>query len=370
MMIFCWIMLGILPFWWILIVGILAIYVKCKKIVKKSPIEELCSRGKYYKSEGMYFWTDPLYEICIFLSTTLILFPIVISFERLFVSYIYEMLQKIEVVSSIVLGLTTITITMALVIVIFDKRYYIVFCVQDVLQKYKFAEFLSVVIFSCILVSGMTLTLLNGRIDSVFDVVRFTILVMAALYNIVGVAYLLGVMVNIMFLERKSELSLLEQLYRFFLLHRVDKIHFKDKSNWGKGAVEINVGYLVEKYVDLCKRDEIVQIDKIEFSATLGNDDHKWYSEGRRFFSLTMLVLFAISTLLNGFLFYEKSYWFLLFNTIATAIMIILTHLKIDSIRFVIMRLYSDTWGYYFYLKTKNEMLIPRGGSRKNKVYG
>lgn len=63
-----------------------------------------------------------------------------------------------------------------------------------------------IVISSCILVSIATLTLLNERIDSYFDVARFMILEIATIYNVVGVTYILGVIVNIMFLEQKVNL--------------------------------------------------------------------------------------------------------------------------------------------------------------------
>lgn len=97
------------------------------------------------------------------------------------------MIKKIEVVCSVVIGLTTIAITMAVVIILFDKRYYIVFSIRDVLQKYKFSEALLVVIICCILVSGITITLLNEKIDSCLDTLRFMILEIAVIYNIVGV---------------------------------------------------------------------------------------------------------------------------------------------------------------------------------------
>ncbi|MFR5618099.1 MAG: hypothetical protein ACLTJ5_04370 [Clostridium sp.] len=49
-----------------------------------------------------------------------------------------EMIKKIEVVSTIVIGLTTIAIAMAVVIILFDKRYYIVFSIREVLQNINF----------------------------------------------------------------------------------------------------------------------------------------------------------------------------------------------------------------------------------------
>lgn len=55
--------------------------------------------------------------------------------------YIYEMIKKIEVISSIVVGLTAIAIAMAVVIILFDKKYYIVFSIREVLQNIDFQNF-------------------------------------------------------------------------------------------------------------------------------------------------------------------------------------------------------------------------------------
>lgn len=361
---------GILPIWWATMVVILAIYVKCSKKAIMSPTEELYNKGKSHKSKSIYSDREYFFDIYFFVSISLWGICLGSAINFLYGSYVYAVVNKIEVISSMAIGITTIAVTMAVVIILFDKKYYIVFTIQEVLQKYRFSESLGVVIFSCVFISAISMTLLRGQIDSLFDIIRFTTLEIAVLYNTIANIYIFYVIIKIMFFDQKDELNLLEQLYRIFWLHRVDTIYFKDKGNWSKEAVVINVDHLIDKYVEICSRMEIVQIDKIEFCTTRGNYNHKWYNEARKRFFRAVLVLFAISTLPNGFMFCEKSYWFLLFNTIATAILIILTYLKIDSLRFMIMRVYSDTWGYYFYLKTGNELFIPRGESRKNKVYG
>ena len=244
---------GIMPAFLTFIVLLCSVLIKCMKKEALSPIEEFCDKKKFHKTEKIYAKVDYLSEIYLFLCVTLAIIPFVAIFNARYELYFYEMVKKVEVVSSVVIGLTTIAITMAVVIILFDKRYYIVFSIREVLQKYKFSECLIVVIICCVLVSGMTMTLLNGKIDSYFDVVRFMVLEIAAAYNIVGVTYILGIIINIMFLERKNELSLLGQLYRRFWLHKIDTLHFKSKQNWSKEAVKINIEYLIERYINICK---------------------------------------------------------------------------------------------------------------------
>lgn len=360
---------GILPVFLAVIVLLSTVMVKCMKKDVATPIEEFSDKKKCHKSEKLYSKVNYLSEAYFLGCITLAILPFLAIFNAKYDSYIYEMIKKIEVASSIVTGLTAIAITMAVVIIVFDKRYYIVFSIREVLQKYKFSECLLLVSFSCLIVSGTTMTLLNGKIDSDFDVWRFMALEIGVIYNIVGVAYTIGVIIYIMFIEQKSELSLLGQLYRRFWLHRVDTLHFKDKENWSREAVEINIEYLIERYVSICKRKHIAQIEDIEFVTTMDCYKKKWYGKARDKFVRMMLWLLVLSTLINIVVLIESCYSIIFFNIIITVMTIALTYLNIESIQLVIMRLYSDTWGYYIYKKNGKELFIPRVALRIDNIY-
>lgn len=360
---------GILPVFFAGIVLLFTVMVKCMKKDVATPIEEFSDKKKCHKSEKLYSKVDYLSEVWVLVCITLALLPLLAIFNVKYDSYIYEMLKKIEVVSGIVTDLTAIAITMAVVIIVFDKRYYIVFSIREVLQKYKFSEWLLLVSFSCLIVSGITMTLLNGKIDSDFDVWRFMALEIGVIYNISGVAYIIGVIVYIMFIDQKSELSLLGQLYRRFWLHRVDTLHFKDKENWSREAVEINIEYLIERYVSICKRKHIVQIEDIEFVTTMDCYKKKWYGKARDKFVRMMLWFLISSTFIDIVVLIESCYSFIFFNIIITVMAIAFTYLNIESIQFVIMRLYSDTWGYYIHKKNGKELIIPRDVLGKNNIY-
>ena len=199
---------GMLPIFFTLTIFVSAALTKIWKGEAKKPSEEFKEKKKFYKVEKIYSKVDGLSMLYLFVCSVLAMIPFVISFNAKYASYMYEMVKKVEVVSSIVIGLTTIAITMAVVVILFDKGYYIVFSIREVLQKYKFSECMIMVIFSCIVVSGITMTLLNEKLDSIFDVGRFMILEIATVYNVVGVAYILSIICSIMFLERKKELLL------------------------------------------------------------------------------------------------------------------------------------------------------------------
>ena len=360
---------GILPVLLTFMVLLAVALIKCMKKDVVSPIEEFSDRTKYHKTEKIYSKVDYLSELYIFACVTLAFLPLIAILNAKYDSYIYQMMDKIEVISSIVIGLTTIAITMSVVVILFDKRYYIVFSIREVLQKYKFSEWLLIILLSCILVCVMTITLLDGKIDSYFDVGRFMVLEIGVIYNIAGITYILGVIINVMFLEQKNELSLLGQLYRRFGLYRIDTLHFKNKENWSREAVEINVEYLIERYVKICKSKRIIQIDDIEFVTTMDFYKEKWYGKARDKFIRIMLRCLVLSTFIDIVIVDEKCYSIILLNSIIAIIMIAVTYFKIGSVQLVIMRLYSDTWGYYIYKKNKRERFIPRAAVGINNVY-
>lgn len=117
------------------------------------------------------------------------------------------MIDKIEVVGSSVLGLTTIAVTLSVAVILFDRKYYIVFSIRDVLQKYKFAECLFISVSSCVIVIIMQITLINQTIESLFDLVRFMVFEIVTIYNIVANTYVLFIIVYIMFLSKEKNLK-------------------------------------------------------------------------------------------------------------------------------------------------------------------
>ena len=159
------------------------------------------------------------------------------------------------------------------------------------------------------------------------------------------------------------------QLYRRFGLYRIDTLHFKNKESWSREAVEINIEYLTERYVKICKCKRITQIDDIEFVTTVGCYKEKWYGKARDKFIRMMLWFLVLSTFNDIVIADEKCYSIILFNSIIAIIMIAVTYFKIGSVQLVIMRLYSDTWGYYIYEKSKRERFIPRAAAGINNVY-
>lgn len=360
---------GALPLFVNVIFVIIIITVSSMKKDKLSPVDELCDKRKNHKLQKIFLRVDLFSEVYLFVCSIFACIPLVAIFNQKYYTYINGMIDKIEVVGSSVLGLTTIAVTLSVAVILFDRKYYIVFSIRDVLQKYKFAECLFISVSSCIIVIIMQITLINQTIESLFDLVRFMVFEIVTIYNIVANTYVLFIIVYIMFFEQRKELEILGQLYRSFWIDRLDTSTFKEKTNWSKEAVEINVDYLLQKYVDTCRKKKILKIDYIEFATTLDTYKPKWYNKARNKFIKLNIICMLSSILLDIACLNRKCIILLVINLVFTAINIGITFCEKDCIHLVILKFFSDTWGYYIHQRNNKEKFIPRVALRKSNVY-
>lgn len=319
---------GALPLFVNVIFVIIIITVSSMKKDKLSPVDELCDKRKNHKLQKIFLRVDLFSEVYLFVCSIFACIPLVAIFNQKYYTYINGMIDKIEVVGSSVLGLTTIAVTLSVAVILFDRKYYIVFSIRDVLQKYKFAECLFISVSSCVIVIIMQITLINQTIESLFDLVRFMVFEIVTIYNIVANTYVLFIIVYIMFFEQRKELEILGQLYRSFWIDRLDTSTFKEKTNWSKEAVEINVDYLLQKYVDTCRKKKILKIDYIEFATTLDTYKPKWYNKARNKFIKLNIICMLSSILLDIACLNRKCIILLVINLVFTAINIGITFVK------------------------------------------
>ena len=168
--------LGSLPVLLTIIVIVFAVMIKCQKRKIEHPSDDLANKDKFCKEENIFYKIDYVSEIGKFVYFALIILLLIVIINAKYEWYITQMVKNVGIINSMVIGLTAMAITMSVVIIVFDKNYYIVFSIRDVLQKYKFSEWLFIVLASCVIESITTITLLKGKIDSPFDFIRFLIL--------------------------------------------------------------------------------------------------------------------------------------------------------------------------------------------------
>ena len=156
---------GVLPLLINTIFVIAIITVLSMKKDKISPVDELCDKRKNHKLQKIFLRVDLFSEVYLLVCSILACIPFVTLFNQKHYAYINGIIDKIEVVGSSVLGITTIAVTLSVAGILFDRKYYIVFSIRDVLQKYKFAECLFISVSSCLMVIIMQITLINQSIE-------------------------------------------------------------------------------------------------------------------------------------------------------------------------------------------------------------
>jgi len=333
--------------------------------------EESIANNRIQKIGNMYERENEMSFVFLCLVIALILIPIAAIFNGIFMNNIQDMISKIDVIGSMILGLTTMVITLSVAITLFDKSYYIVFSIRDVLQNYKFSERLIMDILSCLVVWATLISLLNQEINSTFDAIRLLIFEIFTVYNIIFSTYLLFLIVYIMFSEQKKELKILEQLYRRFWIDKVDNASLKRDVVWRKEDIEINVEYLIKKYINVCKNKKILHINYIEFITTIGYNKNKWYKKARKKFLVFYIIIGIISITIDLKLLKIDllRHLFIAINIISVMITGVLLVLKKRSIYLSVLRMALDTKGYYIYTNNSKEKFIPRNKFFKNNIY-
>lgn len=269
-------------------------------------------------------------------------------------------------VCSIIIGLTTIVITVSVVIVLFNKDYYLVFTITEVLQAYHFMDCLGYIMCSCLTTCISTVILLNQPAGTFWSRAALLILEGSILYNFAATSYSFWVIFKIMFSNQKIELRLLEQLHEIFLTGSdSDSTRIKDAGEWDLGAIRTNVEYLSAKYIMAARKLPIHEAGHFHPLASSKSRQEAWeyWSAGlRRKYIIFDIAAYLISLAVNVFTLKEHSLGMVLLDTViflGSSLPIFLL-LKSVSIRERLSALFSDILGYTLDMAYKDKIVIPR----------
>ncbi len=310
-------------------------------------------------------YSAEIYDL-IYISLLLMLF---ISFwDSKHIIYIINMLENTDKIQNILESLTTLSATISLVIVVIDKKYYILFSMSDVLKKYKIPEQIVIIVFTYIICCIIQIALLGSKLESVLAAAVFIVYQMMTIYNIIFNAYILYIIITILFLDEKKELNLLQQLYRIFFISKSDISIYKKLKEWDIESIEINIRYLIEQYIKLCKKNKISKIKYIEFSTTFGIYEKKWHKKAIKKFVCAISNVFII-TICIAYLLNIKSKVIYGVTFLMYVITIFLGCIPKNSVKKAIVQIFYDSLGYYVILGDKKEDFIPRVSIRFNNIY-
>ena len=357
----------IMPMFAALMITLIVVFVSA--FIKKDtePVKQELINISHRKS--IYRKNSYGYEIYNLAYISLILMLFLALLDSKYTTYIVtEILKNMDKIQNILANLTTLSVTMALVVVVFDKKYYILFSMSDVLKKYKVPEGIVVAVFTYIVCCVIQIALLGNTLESILAAAVFIIYQIMVIYNMISNVYILCIMITILFFDEKKELNLLQQLYRRFWISKADISTYKKLDEWDIEALEINIEYLIEQYMKLCKKSKILKIKYMEFSTIFGIYERKWYKKARRKFVKTISIVF-IATMGTAYLLNTKSIVIYGGTFLMYVITIFFGCIPKTSVKNGIIRIFYDSWGYYVWLGDKKEHFIPRIAVGFDNVY-
>ena len=158
--------------------------------------------------------------------------------------YVDEIIQQINQLNSLI-SWFGIVITVTVVLVAFKKKYYLVFSVEDVLDKYKYREKLFFLIATLVLVEIINVLILSIKFPREYKFafgVESIILYCLALGVSIRMLY---IVITIIFSTEHNELALLNNLY-----YKIKPMawHSEVQAEVDDSALYMNIEYLIDQY--------------------------------------------------------------------------------------------------------------------------
>lgn len=334
-----------------------------------TPIERLTVEKGSLKEQKMLTNAMKISDTILNCSAMLIILCVLFCMNVICDSFMLSMMNNISLVVESVLGLTGIVMTIAVAIGVFDKKYYLVFSIREVLQHYKVCEAMLLSIESCISTIILSITFLDNMIDSAAEMIRLLLLEMSVCCNIISITYLSWVMIVIMFSDTKKELKILNNLHRNFASCQKIELEDSEQKKWTENTISDNLNYLIMKYNDALEKIDFSEIEEIEFSTTLGCYRQKWQSKAIRRFIKTILWCFAASSLINFVLLGNQAVGLMLFNGILVLVAVVCCFVKWSSLQLSILNTTYGAWGHYIRKRNRKELWIRKNPLIENKYH-
>lgn len=320
------------------------------RYINESPYREFKNENTYYNSQRFFLQKDNTCFIILGI-ISICLLPFAVLLIGYFECYFLKAVKNIEIFSSISMGMTAIAVTLAVVTIAINKKYYILFSINDILQDYKFSQILFMTLVSCVVVCISCVLLLTPNIISYFGVITLVVLEYAFIFNVLSVLYVSKISINIMFHEYKKELNLLQQLQRRFWLHKLD-IRTINMENWDKENIAFNAKYLVDEYIKISKNKKLKDILDFEYVCIWGKYRSKVYNSKKPKWIIVTLVILILNIGVCGYVLRKQSFFLIIANIIAAFFVIYALNKKASA-----FYPYMDKWGYCFEVKNRKKFV-------------
>ena len=231
--------------------------------------------------------------------------------------------ENISSLAGIVIGLTTIVLTVSVVIILFHKNYYLVFSISDVLKSFHFNGCIGVLLSGCL--GFCCFALWQMYLEE--GTVLFSLVMLALEWCVIccfvssGLSFF--IIYRVMFSNTKVELRQLGRLYRIFRGgEKPDDSQTVSAKHWEEGAVRTNVEYLCAEYISDARSLPIHRVRHLEY---LSGEERKrslkdLYNKALTTFIFIALGVWIISMTVVGIILGKEGTGFLLADTILLAV--------------------------------------------------
>ena len=272
--------------------------------------------------------------------------------------------SNISNLSSIVIGLTTMVLTVSVVIILFHKNYYLVFSISDVLKSFHFNGCIGILLANCLGFCGCALWQLYLKEDAMLNNLVMLIMEWCVLCCFAASGISFWIIFRVMFSNRKVELRQLKHLYQIFRGgEKPDDSQTLSASQWEEGAMRTNVEYLCAEYISAARNVPIHKVRRLSF---LSGEERQQPLKNlcrrtRISFILFALAAWIISMTLVGIVLGTEGTGFLILDTILLAVVVLSAYFASRRGSLENMQtIFDDILGYEMEVEGKKKIRIPR----------
>lgn len=267
--------------------------------------------------------------------------------------YIYALMENgsIECFCTISLGFTTMMFAMAFVLMLREKKYYLVFSVTDVLERYDFFLQLEFLFISCLGVCLAVVCLLDGHLETYFDLIIFIALELSFGTNVLCLCLCFYNISKIMFSSEKGELHLLDKLYQIFDMAYLDISNVKAKWD-DMDIIRTHIAYLYENYIQSyksIKREKIRKVICISYFEDKDDPTDLIKAAKRKYVCVigSMLLVWLMMRITNNFGTTQKVG--VIIQIIIFFLDFFIIFIPCKTLNILLFNIFGDYYGYEFY---------------------
>ena len=269
-----------------------------------------------------------------------------------------------DTICNMILSLTIIALTVAVVVILLNKNYYLTFSIQEVLQNYHFTGSIACIIASSLTACSATYFILSYEAGERLTMALVLVLECSMIYNLFATISCLRAIYKIMFSSQRAELRLLNHLDRiFWSSDSFDDSDMRKGDEWSFSAMKPNVEYLTGSYVTAARKIPIQDVETLHGMIPGEESQSVWDRKAektRKRFVILDVIVYAAGVVICILALQRDSFGLILLNTASFVVSLILLTVKKSPVRRSFNTVISQMMGYSMNTTRRKGILISR----------